>query len=218
MLDPLAFALAAMRAPNAYAAPIAFCAGAVSSLGPCTAPRLLAIAGLSAGKDRRRTWQLGVAFIAGLVLVYASFAAMTNLLRTVADYSAWIYAVVAMSMGVAGCIALWREPDSCRHVKHVDAHAGSAFVLGSSFALVVSPCCTPIVVAIAAYAAAGGSVPYAAVVLACFGLGHALPLVAATFGADALSGLFERRALRHAADVLSGALMLSLAAYYAVLS
>jgi cytochrome c-type biogenesis protein len=104
---------------------------------------------------------------------------------------------------------------------HEDAtrsSAGASFFLGASFALVVSPCCTPVVLGIVAYTSAAGSAVYGGALLACFAFGHALPLFAAACGARVIGSALQRHAVREAAGVLSAALMLALAAYYGILA
>jgi len=221
MFDPLAQGLAAVDARSAYAAPLAFASGLVSSIGPCMAPRFLAIAGLAGGKPRAKGFTLVFSFISGIVLVYAAFGAASSLFREAARYSAWTYGVVALALAVGGTLALWRDDEcGCRRPAgfFAGAGAGAAFLLGASFALVVSPCCAPLVVGILAYTSASGDVLYSSFILACFALGHVLPILAAAFGVNGATAIFQRYTVRAGATVVSASLMLGLAGYYAVLA
>lgn len=220
MFDPVSQALAAAGAHSFYAAPLVFAAGVVSSVGPCVAPRFIAVAGLAAGKSRRRAAALVLAFIGGLVATYAAFGATSSLLSRAAQYSAYTYWIVALALATSGCVTLWRGDHACAHkVEHNDgASAGSAMLLGTSFALVVSPCCTPLIAGVIAYSSASGSTLYGSALLACFALGHALPILAVAFGVNGFSGVVQRFAVRQAASVISATLMLGLAGYYAVLA
>lgn len=123
-------------------------------------------------------------------------------------------------MAIGGFAALWRGEPHCAHPRAREAKgsAGGALLLGASFALVVSPCCTPLVVGILAYTSASGNALYGSTLLACFALGHALPVVGVAFGTSGLLAVLQRHAVRRAAGVVGATLMLGLAAYYAVLA
>ncbi|MFN2529636.1 MAG: cytochrome c biogenesis protein CcdA, partial [Candidatus Baltobacteraceae bacterium] len=86
--------------------------------------------------------------------------------------------------------------------------------MGGSFAFVISPCCTPLVVAILAYCSQIHNAFYAAGLLSVFALGHALPIVALASGAGLISRVLQRLNLEEALQVVGGALMLALCGYY----
>lgn len=221
MFDPLAQGLAAVNARSPYAAPLAFAAGLLTSIGPCMAPRFIAVAGLAAGKPRAKACALVCCFISGIVLVYAAFGAASSLFRDAARYSTWTYGIVALALAVGGTLALWRDEEcGCAESRgYFDgAGASAAFLLGASFALVVSPCCAPLVVGILAYTSASGDALYSCLVLACFALGHALPILAAAFGTHRAASLFQRHNVRAGATVVGASLMLGVAGYYALLA
>ena len=63
-----------------------------------------------------------------------------------------------------------------------------AFVAGAAFALAASPCATPVLATLLAYAASGGGGPGAGgALLATYALGYTAPLLAAAAGAGALT-------------------------------
>jgi cytochrome c-type biogenesis protein len=218
MFDPVTQGLAAVSTRSPYAPALVFAAGAVTSIGPCVAPRFIAVAGLAAGKSRRDTAILVAAFIGGLTTAYAAFGAASSLLGRAAQFSTYTYAALAIVLAAGGCVTLWREERVCAHTKPsgCNAGAGGALLLGASFALVLSPCCTPVVLGILAYTSAVGSVAYGSALLACYALGHALPIVAVASGMRGVTGMLRRNSVRQAAAVVSGTLMLALAAFYAV--
>lgn len=221
MFDPISQSLAAVGARSAYAPVLVAVAGVVSSIGPCVAPRLIAVAGLSAGKSRVRALGLVSAFVAGLTAAYAAFGAVSSLLGRATQLSTYIYVIVAAVLAVGGIITLWRGQNDCAHAHQHPSKKGSiggALLLGASFALVVSPCCTPLVLGILAYTSAAGSPAYGSGLLACFALGHALPIVAVAFGMNGMTAALQRYGIRQAAGVISATLMLGLAGYYAVLA
>lgn len=221
MFDPFSAALHAAGNRSIFAAPLAIGAGFASSLGPCVAPRFLAVAGMSAGKTRAQSAGLAASFIGGLIVAYASFAGAASLLGRALASSTAVYVLVAIALGAGGLITLWSEPHACaRPPSAARASCGAAFLLGAAFAFVVSPCCTPFIVAILAYASASGSACYGAALLALFALGHAAPMIALAIGAQRATGMFYRYggAGRRAGSTVSAGLMLCLAAYYAVLA
>lgn len=184
------------------------------------APRFIAVAGLAAGKSRGQTLALVLAFVTGLTATYAAFGAISSLLGQATQFSTYTYIAVAVVLAAGGLLTLWRGQGECSH-GHVHARNGSiggAVLLGSSFALVVSPCCTPLVLGILAYTSAAGSAAYGSALLACFALGHALPVIGVAFGMNGVTGCLQRYGVRQAAGVVSAALMLGLAGYYTVLA
>lgn len=221
MFDPVSQGLAAAAARSAYAAPLAFLAGAVTSVGPCVAPRFIAIAGMTAGAPRIRVWSLVAAFVAGLTATYAAFGAVSSLLARATAFSTYTYVLVAVALALSGVITLWRDGDRCDH-RHEDPERrytrGGAFLLGASFALVVSPCCTPLVAGILTYTSQAGTPLYGSALLACFALGHALPVLGVASGMSSVSSALGRFSVRQASSVVSATLMLGLAAYYAILA
>jgi cytochrome c-type biogenesis protein len=220
MLDVTSQGLFAVSGRSPYAAALVFAAGALSSIGPCVAPRFIAAAGLTAGKTRGRAALLMLAFLGGLTLTYASFGAVSTLLGSAAHYSSHIYWIVAASLALGAFVTLWREPEQCTHIQRRGSResAGAALLLGCSFALVVSPCCTPLIAAIVTYVSASGNAAYGCLLLACFAVGHALPVIPAAFGINWASRILERYSVKQAAMLMSGTLTLALSAYYAVLA
>jgi cytochrome c biogenesis protein CcdA len=145
---------------------------------------------------------------------------MSSLLIRAAGFSTYTYAAVAVALGAGGFITLWRGSRECPDAHHprTATHAGAAMLLGASFGFVLSPCCTPIALAILAYAGAAGDAGYGSALMASFALGHALPLIALALGSGAFTRVFHRYAFRRAAGVVNGTLMLALAGYYGVLA
>lgn len=220
MFDPISQGLAAVSTGSAYAPALIFAAGAVTSVGPCVAPRFIAVAGLAAGKSRKDTILLACAFVAGLTATYAAFGAVSSLLGRATQFSIYTYVGVAIALALGGVATLWREERTCRHVheRAANVSAGGALLLGASFALVLSPCCTPVVLGILAYTASAGSAGYASALLASYAVGHALPIAAVAMGMHKVTSLLRRHSVRQAAAVVGGTLMLGLAAFYAVLA
>jgi cytochrome c-type biogenesis protein len=202
------------RSPLAY--PLVFVAGLATSLGPCAAPRYVAVAALANATGRPgRSVAL---FIAGLVGAYVCLGAAASALGAVRAWSTWIYAGLAVALALGGAMTLLRDAHAHDEPRTGASNAGGAFLLGASSALVVSPCCTPVVAAIAGLTIVSGRASDGVTLLASFGLGHAAPLLAAAFLSGRLSSVLRRAAATPAPAVVSGTLMLSLAAYFGVLA
>jgi cytochrome c-type biogenesis protein len=192
-----------------------FSAGLVSSVGPCVAPRFVAVAACATRSSQPRL--VLATFLAGLIGAYASFGFAATLLAGAFVHSSLVYAAVASALFAGGCVTIAR----CRH-RHGEVAVGGPglggiFLLGASFAFVVSPCCTPLVIAILEFASGLGRPLYGAMLLALFALGHAAPLVLCGGAAAHAAAMLRRVALSQAASIVSGGLMLGLAGYYALL-
>jgi cytochrome c-type biogenesis protein len=102
------------------------------------------------------------------------------------------------------------------HHPDTPASFGGAFLLGGSMALLVSPCCTPIVAALVGFGIASGQLWLGAVTLASFAIGHAVPMIVAGLGAGRTGDALGRFSVPLA--TVSGSLLIALGAYYGVLA
>ena len=211
----------ATRSPLAY--PLVFAAGVVTSIGPCAAPRYVALAAIANASHRpRRTI---AAFVTGLVGAYVVLGVAAGAVGALWSASAPIYVALAVVLAVAGIATLVRG-DGSSHAHGDDvarglgvrASLGGTFLLGASSAFVVSPCCTPIVAGIAGLTTAGGHTGTGVALLATFACGHALPIVSVGALGARIAHVLRHVAASHAPAVVAGTLMLALAAYYGVLA
>lgn len=220
MYDPVMNALHAAALQNRAAVPLVFAAGAASGLGPCIAPRFITVAALAANRAPVAATLIGASFIAGLAAAYAAFGATGTLLLRSVQYSAAIYGVVGAALAAGGIATLFKREPSCAHAEsrtHAGG-AGGAFLLGVSSAMVVSPCCTPLLAAILAYSSAADAPRYGAELSAAYALGHGLPVLFAAVGSGGVMRLLQRFSVRRAAATVSGTIMIALAGYYVVMA
>jgi cytochrome c biogenesis protein CcdA len=219
MIDPVSLSVDAVAHGDAARLPLVAFAGVVTSVGPCVAPRYIAIAAVLG--NGRRTLTIA-AFVAGMLTAYGALAFGAGLLGAVAGGASALYAVLAVALVVGGLVTLVRSP-ACDHAHHARPKAAphrlsGVFSLGAASALVVSPCCTPVVAAVIGMTAGSADAPARAMLLGAFALGHAAPL----FLAGSLGALCDRplRAWNAspAPAVVSGALMLALGGYYGMLA
>jgi cytochrome c-type biogenesis protein len=224
VIDPLAVGVGALAAPSPSTVGMLFAAGAITSVGPCVAPRYIAIAAL-ASRDRQPLRPI-FAFVAGLIGTFIVLGASAGLVGSLWRISLPAYGLLAAGLLVGGCITLIRAvppplatgccpPRAAQRAKRTSL--GGTFLLGAANALVISPCCTPIVAGLVGAATAIGKPAIGIAFLTSFALGHALPLVFAGAASTLL-----RRALTgpraQAPAIVGGSLMLALGAYYAVLA
>lgn len=217
MSDPIEAAVTAAARQSAWAPALAFVAGVVTSIGPCVAPRFVAVAALASSPGAAR-WKTVAAFAGGLCASYVVLGLASGFAGRFAQ-STGIYTVMSVVLLAAGLKALWsdvREP--CRHAAPKPRSLGAACLMGMSFAFVTSPCCTPVVAALASVSAAAAAPFFGAELIGAYAAGHALPLALAGFGWQWAGARFEGRSLSAAMQTVAGALMLALAAYYGTLA
>jgi len=219
MFDPVPVSLDALARQSPYAPLAAFVAGVATSVGPCNAPRLLAAAGIATGKPATR-WTHAGALTAGLTSAYALFGVAASVFSGAFRYSSAIFIGMAVLLAFFGARTLVEERsgECCERRIERPASVGASFLLGTSFAFVVSPCCTPVVAAIVAYSAGSGNAAFGALCLAAFALGHAVPLLLLAAGGSASSGWFTRLRLSEGVPIVSASMMFALAAYYGLLA
>jgi cytochrome c-type biogenesis protein len=225
MIDPLDATLRAVTLQSPAALGLVFLAGVVTSIGPCIAPRYVAIAAI-VGRDRRPIVPT-LAFVLGLIGSYVALGFAGGLLGTVWSLSSTIYVVLAAGLIGSGCIALARAVPSdpiaqcCARptpAGGAQRSLGAIFLLGAASAFVLSPCCMPIVAAIVATSTAIGKPLLGAALLLSYAAGHALPLLFAG-GLGSVVRRFVPRAMSgQGPAIVSAVLMLALGIYYAVLA
>jgi cytochrome c-type biogenesis protein len=224
VIDLLGEGLRAVATRSAIAYPMIFAAGAVTGVGPCAAPRYVAVAALAAGA--RRPWSVLASFGAGVAGAYVALGLAAGTLETLWSASRTIYFALAAALAVSAIATLLRHPghvhatggESRGATLPARASLGGVFLLGASSAFVVAPCCTPVLAAIAGLTVASGHLAEGSVLLATFGCGHALPvLFTGAIGAK-LSVALQGISVCGAPAVVAGGLMLALAAYYGILA
>jgi cytochrome c biogenesis protein CcdA len=213
--DPVSAAISATAARSLWAPALAFVAGVVTSIGPCVAPRFVAVAALTTAGGTGR-WRIVAALVAGLCVSYVAVGMAGGILARVSAISTYVYACASAACLAFGVRELLRSP-SAPCARHCAAPSSSApaFLLGASFALVTSPCCTPAIVVLGTLAATQASVAFGALTIAAYALGHALPLAAAGFGWQRGAAWLPNQG---SLQTVGGALMIALAGYYGVLA
>jgi hypothetical protein len=196
---------------------LAFVAGVSGSVGPCAAPRYLAIAGLAGSSSPRSRLRALLAFAVGVTCVSALMVESSAMVFAALAWSGVLYGVLSVAFLVAGTWSLLRGERACAHDSARVSSSGAAFALGAVCALVPSACCTPFLIGLGTLGAnATPSVNAAAG--AAFALGHLSALGTVVVGSWPLMRFLADGRARVAARTVGGGLSLALAAYYAVLA
>ena len=185
----------------------AFAAGVVSFLSPCVLPLVPAyisyVAGQSLqGREAHRGRALAASFVFVLgfstvfVLLGAGATAVGGLLLA---QRGWLEIAAGVVVAVFGLALILPLPLLQRELRFHPAlpqgragRAGAAYLLGAAFAFGWTPCIGPILGAILALAARGGSVGGGALLLAVYALGLGVPFLLAAAGTDALAARLRR--------------------------
>lgn len=202
---------------SALEAATAFTAGLATSVGPCVAPRYLALSAIAARATGAARWFRIGSFVAGLLLCYALLAATASLIGRLTALSHIVYVALALGFLVFGLYALVVRR-SYAHAPHRQSSCTGALVSGSALGLVLSPCCSPVIAMLAAVGLSSGSLAASLGDALAFTAGHVVPLVTIGFGFSALERLGPARTFSGAGTTISGGLALALAAYYGLLA
>jgi cytochrome c biogenesis protein CcdA len=192
--------------------------GLAGSVGPCGAPRYLALAAASGRYRGRARTMLVMSFIGGLTCAYALLAFGISMIAQASEASRFAYAALAVGSTVAGLWALAGPSHGAACERSGPrTTAGASFVAGALLGSVISPCCTPALAAIGFMAGKVGFA-HALLVFGAFALGHFAPLVIASTGARRVSQLVRGAGLEEAGRIVNGGLLLACGLYYGVLS
>jgi cytochrome c-type biogenesis protein len=223
MIDPVTAAVLAVASPSPAAIGWVFLAGAVTSIGPCIAPRYIAITAIA--NAGRRPLIPTTAFVLGLMGAYAALGFFTGLLGSLWSLSSAIYGGLALGLIAGGCVTLMRavEPEPNGHMcaggaANMPRSVGAIFLLGAASAFVVSPCCTPIVAAVVATSTSIGKPLVGTLLLLAYAAGHALPLFFAGRIGAGIGRIIPRGITAQAPAIVGAVLMLALGLYYGALA
>jgi cytochrome c-type biogenesis protein len=203
---------------------LSFSAGALTVLSPCVLP--LALIAMTSALQRHRFGPIALAAglalsstILGLLFAMLGFAIDRDLVRLVAAVLLVVLGLVLLSWRAQGSFARLLAPvtEGAGRLLARTPRSGMVgqFLVGMLLGAIWSPCAGPTLAAAITLAAQRTSVPSAALVIAAFSLGAAVPLVALayasreTLGRRAESIARIARPLTGVALVVVGVLTLS---------
>ncbi|NJL38897.1 MAG: cytochrome c biogenesis protein CcdA [Leptolyngbyaceae cyanobacterium RM2_2_4] len=171
--------------------PLAFIGGLIASISPCILSLLpvnLSYIGTLKITSRRAAFSKAGLFVLGVVTVFSLFGLFASFAAAVlVDYRGYFNVVVGavillMGLSFAGLIHLpLPQPKA-------SVSAAGPYGVGLTFALVSSPCSSPVLFAVIAAAAATGSQLVSVVTLMSYGLGY----TAVIFFASLYTGLVKQ--------------------------
>jgi cytochrome c biogenesis protein CcdA len=185
--------------------------GVVQSFGPCVFARATWLATLTSSSTR--PWLTISLFVSGVILGYEFYVAAVPLVQLFLGYLSVIYGLAALGMAIAAFRGLRRVDHG--HTEPTGRAGGGVFIAGVSTVAQFSSCCTIAAIAIVAMAPSNG-LPGTGLLLAAYGFGHALPLVAAAIGTVGMRRYIDRFSGARAFAYVNAGMMLYLAVYFAV--
>jgi cytochrome c-type biogenesis protein len=182
---------------------LSFLGGLVASISPCILSLLpvnLSYIGTCNITSRRDALLKASAFVLGVVTVLSLLGLSSSLASIVlVGYKGYVHLVVGaiivtMALSLAGVIQL-PLPQSWMKGLSFGQRSGvwhdrltTPFCVGLTFALISSPCTSPIMVAVLATAAASGSPVHSGLAMVCYALGY----TAVIFFASLFTGLVKQ--------------------------
>ncbi len=198
---------------------LAFAAGVAGSIGPCVAPRYLALAGLAGGAAASARVRAAGSFIAGVLSGSVAIVAAGSLLIGAFNRSAQLYALLSVAFAAYGIWSLLhRDARPCHEPRERAASLGGTFLVGATSALLPSPCCSPVLLGLAALSAGSSDILHVVALAAAFSFGHVLPLAAASLTLAPLLATCTGNRARGAVRTVGAGLCVALGALYAILA
>jgi cytochrome c biogenesis protein CcdA len=157
----------------------AFVAGLVSAASPCVLAAIPLIIGYVGGYsegNKRKAAVYSLVFILGLSITFTLLGAAASAMGAFLGFMGrWLYvglAVIAVLMGLQlmGILSIPLPFQKTRTVK--SKGLWGAFLLGLLTGTVSSPCATPVLAVILAYASAQGNIFYGGTLLFAYAIGH----------------------------------------------
>jgi thiol:disulfide interchange protein DsbD len=209
------------------ALPLLFGAGVLTSLTPCVYPMIPitvgVIGGTAAGRSRRRTAFLTVAYVSGVAAFYALLglvAGLTGSLFGTVSANPWVRFATGNLLLLFGLAMLDVFPVSApRRLTHwagrLQGGSGSSvFLLGATSGIVAAPCGAPAFGAVLTWVAGTGSAVLGFVYLFVFSLGMTVLLVAVGLFSGTLAALPRSGPWMVWIKRLAGAALIGVAEYY----
>jgi cytochrome c-type biogenesis protein len=183
--------------------PLAFAGGAIASISPCILALLpvnLSYIGTLKIKSRWDAFSKAGLFVLGAVTILSLFGLVSSFAGTVmVEYRGYINIVVGLIMAVMG-LWLMGVVNIPLPQMHVNLPQAGPYGVGLTFALVSSPCASPVLFAVLASAAATGSQLLGTLTMVSYALGYTLLI----FLASLFTGLAKqsRNLLNHSEGII----------------
>jgi cytochrome c biogenesis protein CcdA len=172
---------------------LAFAAGVLTIASPCVLPTAPILLGASiAQPGRLRPLFISLGFAAAFSTAAVILGAFSNVLPVSPGF---LRGLAALALGAFGTLMLWTRPMHAlagrlgtvmTRVDELSRRAGAGnaggFVLGLALGVLWTPCAGPVLGSILTLIATAMDLAWAAVLLGCYALGAALPMLAIGYG------------------------------------
>ena len=172
---------------------LAFAAGLLTIASPCVLPMLPVVLGSSIGqRDRSRPVFIALGFSLAFTTAALLFSSFSQVLGLSQDS---LRQAAIVMLALFGTLMIWPRPFEwlslhmnglINRASAIGDRAGSGklggLVLGLSLGVVWTPCAGPVLGAILTLVATAPDTPQAALLLGCYALGAALPMLGIAYG------------------------------------
>jgi uncharacterized protein YyaL (SSP411 family)/cytochrome c biogenesis protein CcdA len=205
---------------------IALVAGLFSLLSPCSLPILPTVVAYSLRSRTNRLWGMTLSFFLGMTIVFVLLGMGATLIGSFLRNSVTVFSEIAgIMVMIFGVLTLLGKEIPGLHIVHKKPTSyAAAFIFGSAFGISWSPCVGPILAAILAIAATTKTIFTGGLLLFCYSLGLALPLLLLAFyfskrkensrlyrilrGQELTVRLFRKTYVVHSTTLVSGILFI----------
>ena len=187
-----------------------FVGGALTASNPCVLAMIPLMMSFVAGRKGEAVGPLralgySLVFVAGLSITFTTLGIVAALAgKLYGDISSiwnWVVAGVCLIMGLHLAGLLPFTIPMPFEIKPTRTGVVGALVLGLLFGVVSAPCAAPLLIVLLTYlAGSGASVPYGALLLLVYGLGHSVLILAAGTSMGAARKLIESRNVTRATE------------------
>ena len=201
--------------PGPFTIFLIFCAGLLTSLGPCSLS-LLPVTIAYIGGTNKNKFKL-VSFSGGLVASLVTLGAISGFLGKIygqiPSYYTSIVALIAIIMGLNLLGILKFQLPNGPDLKSIEGNIPSflaPFAIGTTFGLASSPCITPVLATLLAWVSQAKNPTISIIFLFFFGLGQVTPIIIAGATTENLQKFLELRKYSQVIPTLSGIFLVSL--------
>jgi cytochrome c-type biogenesis protein len=220
MMDRWLGVLGELITAHLWIAPLlAFAAGVLTSFSPCSLssiPLVIGYVGGYAGGDTKRAFRYSLVFCAGMAVTFTALGTLASLFgKLMRGSGSWWYILLGTLMALMA-LQMWDIINIIPQAKIMGKSARKGYIgaaaLGMLGGFFASPCATPVLVALLAMVAQGGSLPWGVLLLFLYSVGHSVLLLAAGTSVGLANGLASSSRLGRLGQVfkiaMGGAILL----------
>ena len=204
--------------PNPSTIILIFCAGLLTSLGPCSLSLLPITVAYIGGTDNKNSNNLKIfSFCGGIVLALVFLGAISGFLGRIYGQLPNFFSVfislfaIAMGLNLLGVLKFQLPSGpSLNFLEEKLPPFLSPLITGTTFGLASSPCITPVLATLLAWVSQAKNPFISIIFLFFFGLGQVTPLIIVGITTENMKKLLEFRKYSQVIPFLSGFVLVSL--------